>query len=128
MAHKKPIGRKASDEAMTHAQALIDMCEPALKDPTAPYCINPDDPIDDQILISSTQATGMLLNAVRNLAETGWMQETRVDVGRFVIRERFESIKKRPEIGSIKAAIAALSEEYPRSERDLQRILSNDNR
>ena len=126
MAHKKSIGRKASEETREAASFLCDIYGPALTSPTGRYCVNPDDEPEDQVFVTTEQAGRALLDAIQRLARTGYLVDTEVDLERFTIREYYKLIKSKGKTS--KEAIAELGKVYFRSERDLQRQVGNDKR
>ncbi|NHZ38663.1 hypothetical protein [Massilia aquatica] len=119
MAHKKSLGRKASDEARRAAQELVDTYGPALSSPDGQYCINPSDLPEDQTVVTAEQAAHALLEALTLLASTGWLVDTTVSLDRFVMREDYQSIRKKTQ--TTKEALEELGKKHHRSVRDLQR-------
>lgn len=115
------VGRKAGVEARDAAQELIDCYGPALSNPAGRYCINPADAPEDHIHVSAEQAAHALLRAWRRFVDTGWLVETEVKLEGFMIREDYKPIRANAKTS--KEAIERLAKIYPRSIRDLERIV-----
>ena len=115
------VNRKASQESRDAARALLKVWGPAILSPTGAFCVNPENDLDEQVEISSEQATGVLFDALNRLSRTGWLGETEISLERFVIREDYKMIRARTK--TTKAALEELVQMYPRSIRDLERII-----
>jgi hypothetical protein len=113
---------KASGEARDAAKELLDAYGPPLRSLSGTFCINPDSDLEDHIFVSDEQAAQALLDAMGRLASTGWLVETEVKLERFLIWEDFKRI--RPKFHTTRAALEELAKLYPRSIRDLERIVS----
>lgn len=115
------VNRKASQESRDAARALLKVWGPAILSPTGSFCVNPENDLDEQVEISSERATGVLFDALNRLSRTGWLGETEISLERFVIREDYKMIRARTK--TTKAALEELVQMYPRSIRDLERII-----
>ena len=113
----------ASQEARDAARDLLKAYGPPIRSESGSFCFNPEDDPEDRIIISSEQAAQALLDAMDRLAKTGWLVETEVKLERFMIRADYKQI--RPQSLTVKAALEALAKLYPRSIRDLERMVSN---
>lgn len=118
---KSAVGRGAAEESRDAARALVRIWGPALLSPSGTFCVNPDDDVEDQVTVSAAQATRALFDAMVRLADTGWLVETEVSLERFMIRETYKSIRIRAR--TTKTALEELVKIYPRSIRDLERIV-----
>lgn len=117
-------GRRGWDEARDAAARLLQAYGPALRSPSGTFCVNPAADKEDRVVVSAKQAGHALLDALIRLADTGWLVVTGVQLERFIIREYFYKVI-RPEPGKTKVPLQKLRQKYPRSPRDLERIVSN---
>jgi len=117
-------GRRASDEARDAAMKLLDAYGPALRSKSGTFCVNPEADPEDQVVVVADQAAHVLLDAMIRLAETGWLTATEVNLERFIIREYFYKVIQ-PAPRAKNTALDKLEQKYPRSRRDLERIVSN---
>lgn len=115
-------GRRASDEARDAAMKLLNAYGPALLSGSGSFCVNPEADTKDQVVVSSERAAYALLDAMTRLAATGWLVETKVALERLTIREYFYKVIK-PEPGKTKVPLQRLGQKYPRSSRDLERMV-----
>jgi len=118
---KPTIKRGVAEESRDAAKCLLRVWGPALLDSAGTYCVNPDSDPEDQVIVSAEQASRELFNAMARLAETGWLIETQVKLERFIIREYFKTLW-RPTVTKT-AALHELTKIYPRSIRDLERVV-----
>lgn len=117
-------GRKAWGEARDAAARLLQAYGPALRSESGTFCVNPEADKEDQVVVSAEHAACELLDALMRLADTGWLVVTGVALERFIIREYFCKIIQ-PEPGKTKVPLQKLRQKYPRSLRDLERLVSN---
>lgn len=115
-------GRRASDEAREAAQKLLDAYGPAIRSPSGNFCVNPEEDEEDRVVVSAEQAAYALFEAMVRLATTGWLVHTEVKLEKFIIREYFYKVIQ-PEDRAKTAALEKLREKYPRSIRDLERMV-----
>lgn len=115
-------GRRASDEARDAAMKLLNAYGPAIRSVSGTICVNPEADAEDQVVVSTERAAYVLLDAMTRLADTGWLVETEVAHERFIIREYFYKVIK-PEPGKTKVPLQKLGQKYPRSPRDLERMV-----
>lgn len=120
------VGRRASDEARDAAQKMLDAYGPAIRSPSGTFCVNPEvDPEkypEDRVNVSAEQAASVLFEAMGRLSTTGWLVHTEVKLEGFIIREYFYKVIK-PGYREKTAALGKLGQKYPRSIRDLERIV-----
>lgn len=121
MPHRPARGERASGEARDAAKKLLNIYSPALRSPSGTVCVNPEAALKDQIFLSAEKAAYMLLDAMTRLATTGWLVESEVKLGRFIVWHDFKRI--RPKYRRTRAALEELATIHPRSIRDLERIV-----
>ena len=115
-------GRRASDEARDAATKLLNAYGPALRSVSGTFYVNPEADLDDHVVVSAEQAAYVLLEAMIRLAATGWLVETEVKPERLIVREYFYRVI-RPESRTKTASLEKLAQKYPRSVRDLERLV-----
>lgn len=118
---KRPSERYIPQYERDMAAMLLDAYKTALAAPDGRYCLNPEAPDGEQVVLRSEQVLDYLLYDLERIKDHGTLHFTEPDTNSILIQLYFKEQRARGL--SYEKAVEATADRYPLSERTVRRIV-----
>lgn len=123
MAHKPKIGRRATSDDRQIAADWVELYRKAMASPNGSYCLNPDDPLEEQTYLHADNVE-FLLSLLSDFSETGTFKRPNSPMGaHFILRWDFDALRAKGM--THENAVEMLADKNACSTRTIERRLTD---